>query len=234
MFTTVKNSKRPRRFSVEETCSLIRRSSIVSRTLSIFKEMPSFTHIECIALGSPTNEANAGYQLCYVILLAEACGIPHSSVRLYDPVFSDSDKCLLRDELHFSISSVSSQESPDHTLHLLPHAVIDLIDSYLKQERPRYLVTNDLSQYLFKWNQGELYSAYPHVAMLQNLCEGPCPKQDDFKLVTRKARQPEAPPVYDYASCYFSTANHWNLQGAVSSEMYDYAFSNLCFYALMV
>jgi len=57
----------------------------------------------CLGLGSPSSSAVARTQLAFLVELCAQMDISPESVSLYDPVFSEEDKQLLRDHLKFKV-----------------------------------------------------------------------------------------------------------------------------------
>lgn len=149
-------------------------SPFYTRTVSVLRPL-NFTHIRCLALGSPTQEFQALYQLAYLKLLVVEFDIPEAHISLYDPAFSPADILFLTSELQYLVESpeqyTPSLEIANKTLHYMPHAPRSLTELILCQQKPCWFLANDFSVTMGTLTKARFLEEYPTLATLVHLFE---------------------------------------------------------------
>lgn len=157
--------------------AIIRPSEMFSelcKTLDIYKE--NINKIRCLAIGSFTEDFQAGYQLALLLELVKYLDKNDKSVHvsIYDPVFNNQDKQYIKDNVKgWTIEENMDETNLDSasTLFFLPHAPLDLTEDILKNEKPRYLLANNVIQHTDRYTKAQLYEKYPILGKLVHFSE---------------------------------------------------------------
>ncbi|GEQ67536.1 hypothetical protein JCM33374_g1201 [Metschnikowia sp. JCM 33374] len=149
-------------------------SGLFTHTISALKPL-QFTKIRCLALGSPTSEFQALYQLAYLKLIALEFNIDAEQVSLYDPAFSNDDTYFLSTELHYVIESPENfcpdLKSTSQMLYYMPHSPRSLTETILTEFKPRWFLANDFSVTMGTLTKAKFLSELPNLANLVHLYE---------------------------------------------------------------
>ncbi|KIK67752.1 hypothetical protein GYMLUDRAFT_155023, partial [Collybiopsis luxurians FD-317 M1] len=91
--------------------------------------------VSCLGLGSPESSDNARAQMAFLLKACDYFNIDHSSISVFDPVFTDEDKLLFR-ELGVSVldnnGSIRRPDAVDGpTLLFMPHCDLTLYEDVL-------------------------------------------------------------------------------------------------------
>lgn len=161
-----------------------------------------FTRIRCLALGSPSQNEPALYQLALLRLLTAANDVEDADVSLYDPVFSPLDIELFK-ELHYKHEDSYDSEHRE-TLYFLPHAPLSLTSKIIKDDAPQLLLANNIITHTDRLTKSELFDKYPTLAKLTSLVDVKNSPVDDFKPVvskrkSRKSKNKFKEPELDYS-----------------------------------
>lgn len=151
----------------EETVS---KSSLLELTVSTLENV-SFSRIHCLALGSPTLEFQALYQLAYLRLLAEKFGVSAEKINVYDPVFDQNDLHLLESVLGYRVADVLSEEDTEATLYYMPHAPRSVTETFISRIKPRWILGNDVTVTMGTLGKARFLAEYPTLATLVHLAE---------------------------------------------------------------
>lgn len=162
--TTVFNIKRKLRRHTD----YVKNTCLYDQTIHLLKPV-SFTHIRCLALGSPTEEFQALYQLALLDLLIKEFSIKTENISLYDPAFTDNDIQLFT-ELGFEVKS-SCQWDNKTTLYFMPHAPRSMTEVLINQERLLFILGNDLSVTIGTLSRAKFLETYPTLATITHICE---------------------------------------------------------------
>ncbi|CDK24223.1 unnamed protein product [Kuraishia capsulata CBS 1993] len=202
--------------------------------------------VRCLALGSPSNEFNALYQLAFLVLILDELKIRQVSV--YDPAFNDID-VLLFEELGFKIEDKITQKvsKEEDILYYMPHAPVELLEEIITSEKIVVMITNDLRRYIGRWTSQDLYEKHPNVARIGYLTSqirSEQPSTDDgFEMVAskkkvRKNRRNKLKVVdtnvdYHLDECYFDSCDIAEILGGsdISGEWKD-SFSCLAVHVI--
>ncbi|KAJ3812671.1 SRR1-domain-containing protein, partial [Lentinula lateritia] len=88
-------------------------------------------NVTCLGLGSPETSDNARAQLAFLLKVCDALNIDCARISIYDPVFTDEDKSLLRQlgmcDAH--ICNITTDE--ESTIIFMPHCDLSLYESVL-------------------------------------------------------------------------------------------------------
>lgn len=110
-------------------------SDVFKEFLLVSDQISGIKSIQCLGLGMPASTElyarNARDQTAFLILLAKIYSIPHSSVKIYDPLFTNEDHEVLK-ILGFSDFTEKLLTEPNHTLYYLPHAPYRVINEVVK------------------------------------------------------------------------------------------------------
>lgn len=198
---------------------IVENALIFQESIDALKALP-FTHIRCLALGSPTESIPSLYQLAYLNQICCHLKMDKKLVSLYDPIFTDVDIQLLTKNIPYLVSEKTNSSS-EMTLYFLPHATLELTEQVLAELRPRWLLGNDITAHSIRFPRLRLHEKYRTVSLLANLLEknsgneeNKKGKDDGFKEQTTKSRrrkqrhQHRLPEInFDYSNCYFSDAS---------------------------
>lgn len=156
-----------------------------------------FNRIRCLALGSPSTEFQALYQLALLKLLTDKLSI--DSVTCYDPVFTDSDTQLL-EGLRFSVDSMELDDPAivSSTLYYMPHVPRSFTETFIKDIQPTYILGNDLTVTAGSLSKVKFLEQLPTLATLLHLAAGEDqkPKDDGFSVVSSRRRKKSSKLVY--------------------------------------
>lgn len=185
-----------------------------------------FATIRCLALGLPTLEFQALYQLAFLELLVEKYGV---NVSLYDPAFTDADSTLLA-ELGHTVTAEFAPAGP--TLYYMPHAPRSVTEALIRELEPTYILGNDITVTMGSLGKQKFLEQYPHLAKLVHMAEQKtCVRADDgFQRVSRRRRRPKNVYVepeldYDFA-VYFDDVRIVRID-AGSSDRWKDSFSDM-------
>lgn len=197
---------------------IVENSVIFRESVDALKSLP-FSHIRCLALGSPTESIPSLYQLAYLNKIRQYLEVGEPSISLYDPIFTDIDVHLLTGILRFEVGE-NFDNPGEKTLFFLPHASLELTEQVLAESQPLWLLGNDITAHSIRLPKLKLHEKYRTVSLLANLleknsnAEKKSVQYDGFeepmtKTRRRKHRQQQPVPVinFDYSGCYFSSAS---------------------------
>lgn len=193
-------------------------------------EKVAFTRIHCLALGSPTLEFQALFQLAYLRLLAERFAIAAEKIDLFDPVFDENDKHLLETVLGYRVADVVPSDDHTATLYYMPHAPRSVTDKFIAEVEPKWILGNDVTVTMGTLGKSKFLAEYPTLATLVHLAESlpktsvekkstDIPESDGFQVASgrrkgkRKNVYVEPKCEYDLALMYF---NHITVERLVS------------------
>ena len=157
--------------------------------------------IRCLALGSPSESKNAKYQLA---LLLELQDLFDAKISIYDPVFNEKDKELLKE---FKIEDEFISDS-NTTLYFLPHASLELTEDIINNNKTKYFLANDMITHTDRLTKRKLADTYPTLSILVHLLDTPTKKENDgFTTVSRRKKFKEPIIEYNIDSVYFNKVN---------------------------
>lgn len=200
----------------------------------------SFKKIRCLALGSPTLEFQALYQLALLKLIAKEFEILPENISLYDPAFTDEDNTLLVTEEHYVVEEAENT-SPSDTLYYMPHAPRSVTDSYLHNVKPIWVLGNDVRVTMGSLSKNKFLDQCPRLAKLVHFAEAnnkpktsPPAPLSDFSVVTGRRRRngPKknvyVEPVLDYdlVDVYFDNITVTRIESPASPP-WNNSFSDL-------
>lgn len=180
-------------------------SHVLSQTLSALPNA-GLTTIRCLALGSPALEHQALYQLAFLVELASALKIPHKSIYLYDPCFTEVDQQLFL-SLEMQVAETHTSDS-EGTLYYMPHAPRTVTESLITTHEPKWLLGNDLTVTMGTLSKTVFFTEFPALAHLVHLTSDSPKAPDDFVPVQRRRRAKKLVYVepqldYDISKYYF-------------------------------
>lgn len=167
-------------------------------SVKLLRDVP-FKRIRCLALGSPTQEFQALYQLAYLKLVAKEFSVDPSHVSLYDPVFSAEDIELLTELEHYVVTEsdedndlepetegatkAEGKEDQDgtidaETLYYMPHAPRSVTNRMLETFKLRWILGNDVCVTMGSLGKVKFFNEYPTLAKAVHLAEKNHPQQD--------------------------------------------------------
>ncbi|KAK6458741.1 SRR1-domain-containing protein [Scheffersomyces xylosifermentans] len=205
------------------------------------------TTIRCLALGSPTESRNALYQLAYLMELAAYLLI--DQVSIYDPVFNEKDVYLFEKHLSYVVEAEKPTNFKDtETLYFLPHAPLELTDILIKEEKPLFLLSNDVVSHTDRYTKQKLFETFPVISYLVSLSQSPkypgsndkVEDEEEFVVVqpkknNRKNKNLFHEPVIDYSKldCYFDQAQVMKFTSNFrKNDDWGNSFSDLAFHVL--
>lgn len=187
-------------------------SSLFTQSLELLPAL-KFTKIRCLALGSPTDEFQALYQLAYLRQIAQHLSIEDISV--WDPVFSENDRELF-EVFNYKVeeSECSDRSVVDTTLYYMPHAPRSFVDLFVGDIEPQWILGNDLTVTIGTLSKAKFLAQYPTLALLVKIAEDQAMNTkdcatdeasaaknegDEFVVVRRKRnRKAFVEPVLEY------------------------------------
>lgn len=143
--------------------AILANSDFFSRSLAVLEDV-GFNHIHCLALGSPTKEFQALYQLAFLKLLVKKFAT--AQVLVYDPVFDENDAHLLESVLGYRIADVSKDDDASATLYYMPHAPRSVTDKFIATIQPRWILGNDVTVTMGTLGKARFLAEYPTLATL--------------------------------------------------------------------
>ena len=220
--------------------SIMAESSLFKETIKIL-EYRSITHIRCLALGSPSDSNAALYQLAFLTQVCREFDVNPSNVSLYDPVFNELDNQFLTTVTNFKITEKDTFIDLK-TLYFLPHASLELTEQVLNDSKPSFLLANDIISHTDRLTKKKIHDTYRTISLLIKVLENAkiTPKEsDDFVSVTlKKKKNRNKRPVfkepeieYDYANCYFKTAELIRIENA--QGIWGNSFSDIAFHRII-
>ncbi|KAL9714755.1 hypothetical protein Ac2012v2_001413 [Leucoagaricus gongylophorus] len=141
--------------------------SIVKEALKFRSVKPSVS-VLCLGLGSPSTSPNSRAQLSFLIELCAALDIDHTSVSIYDPIFTPQDLQLF-EWLHFQILPNDEYPLQGPTIGYMPHCDMELYNNFFKanwsQDRllTLILLANHLQTYLENNPHHQLQKHVPYL-----------------------------------------------------------------------
>lgn len=198
---------------------LLSKSELFLKTTELLQPL-GFTRIRCLALGSPTDEFQALYQLAYLKQIASKFAIDH--VSLYDPVFSDNDRSLF-ESLHYAVEEPECSETPvvATTLYYMPHAPRDVTNKFVGEIEPQWILGNDLRVTVGTLSKVKFLDEYPILAHLVKKAElkDPLVVSDDGFVPVRRRRKNKLVYVepeleYDFLLLFFSDVEIERIESA--------------------
>jgi len=162
-----------------------------------------FSKIRCVALGSPSQEAPALYQLALLQLICENFEIKAQDVSLFDPVFTSLDNDFFT-SLQYEINDEYLPNDTDDVLFFLPHAPLSLTDKVICSQRPKLLLANNLQTHTDRLTKLELFEKYPLISKLVSLLGNKNDSDaDGFEHVVKKKNRRQknkfAEPIIDHS-----------------------------------
>ncbi|KAH3682787.1 hypothetical protein WICPIJ_006246 [Wickerhamomyces pijperi] len=135
------------------------------------------TKIRCLALGSPSQDHAAMYQLALLVILQKYLQVSDRDVSIYDPVFDEMDKELMGNSddpsLGYTIEEQYSQKEDksnnDITLYFLPHAPLSLTNVIISQNEPLLLLSNNIITHVDRLTKCQLFEKYPLISKFVTL-----------------------------------------------------------------
>lgn len=217
-------------------------SEFLASSFELLRGIP-FKRIRCLALGSPTLEFQALFQLAYLKLIAKEFEIPLLNVSLYDPVFTADDEHLLSTIEHYIVEDkhiVPKNSTPD-ILYFMPHAPRSVTNLLLHTAAPIWILGNDVRVTMGTLSKLKFLLEYPYLAKLVHLSELGSPRQpvsaasltlDEFTVVRRKKKRPgknvyvEPELDYDLVEVYFDHVTISRIESPLSAP-WSSSFSDL-------
>lgn len=216
----------------------IEQSALYEHTTKLLRE----THVDrirCLALGSPTLEFQALYQLAYLNLLVRLLKIDPKNVSLYDPAFTPGDEQLIISLHSYVIQSLlDSQSSQSNTLFYMPHAPRSVTEETLVTHKPKWLLANDIRVTIGTMGKAQFLEKFPNLAKLAHLAElsadvpADVPADEFVPVVSRRKnknlKNVFVEPVlkYDLEETYFSGIEITRLTGQENAQWRN-SFSDL-------
>lgn len=225
------------KFSKYET--IIAESKLFTETFEILKDH-TFTHVRCLALGSPSDSNAALYQLAYLTQICRHFDIELSNISLYDPIFNEIDKQFLATMIKAEITK-KDEFIGLNTLYFLPHASLELTDQILHESKPSFLLGNNIISHTDRLTKRKIHDKYRTISLLIKVLETTkiTPKDNDnfISVTAKKKKNRNKKPVfkepeieYNYDDCYFKSAKLTrieNVQGVWGSSFSDIAFHSV-------
>lgn len=209
----------------------INESRVFKKTVDLLVPI-GFTRLRCLALGSPTAEFQALYQLAFLILLVEKFDV--KEVSCWDPAFSEDDKKLLG-SLNFSVEEREESQSAvvARTLFYMPHAPRTFTNDFIKSIEPRWILGNDLAVTAGTLGKVKFLETLPTLATIVHMTEDQVPKRDDgFSTVSRRKKKnqkfvyKEPELEYPVKDMYFDQVQITRINGD-SSQPWKDLFSDM-------
>ncbi|KAL6451116.1 BER1 SRR1-like protein BER1 [Candida maltosa Xu316] len=181
--------------------------------------------IRCLALGSPSESKNAKYQLA---LLLELQSLFKANVSIYDPIFNDQDKEILKD---FTIEEKFTGDS-SQTLYFLPHASLELTEEILNTYKPKYFLANDIIAHTDRLTKKKLADTFPTISILVHLLGDNEKSNDGFTPVVAVSRKKFKEPVIEYNidSVYFDKVKIYRYVQNSKTDPWGTAFTDLAYH----
>lgn len=203
-------------------------STVYSQSIKLL-DLLHFLKIRCLALGAPTNEFQALYQLAFLQLLAGKFDVKR--VSCWDPAFSEDDINLLR-KVGFFVEENETTDPAD-TLYYMPHAPRTFTDTFIKETRPRWILGNDLTVTAGSYGKAKFLEELPTLATIVHMTEDTVAQNDDgFSVVKRKKKKnqkyvfKEPELEYPTADMYFGKVDITRIDGE-SNQPWKDLFSDM-------
>ncbi|KAJ3894177.1 SRR1-domain-containing protein [Lentinula edodes] len=153
-------------------------------------------NVTCLGLGSPETSDNARAQLAFLLKVCDALNIDCTRISIYDPVFTDEDKSLLRqlgmcvldcgsDTTDTRIYNISTDEEP--TMLFMPHCDLALYESVLAANwsssrlNNSLFICNHFDDYIQNNSIRSLEDKAPHLLNIApNITSYPLPTSPDW------------------------------------------------------
>lgn len=212
---------------------IIQQSKLFKETVE--KLDSNFDSIRCLALGSPLESSNALYQLVYLILLIQEKNI--GKISIYDPIFNKYDIFLMKN-LNYQIEMEYTPEHQEKTIYFMPHAPLELTNVIIKNDKPLFLLGNNLINHTDRFTKLKLHQTYPLIALLVQLVDSNSDDNQGFvKPKKRKNKLVYQEPVinYDYTinDCYFNHLTIDNFTNNFSkNDPWGNSFSDLSYHKI--
>lgn len=230
--------------SFKEKLRVLQRGDVVQEILSNISGI-DVLFVRCLGLGSVSVSYLAMYQLCLLKLVVdylnqnlnernkEESEMVEIKVSLWDPVFSHEDKEFFENHLKYTVEEEFKCD-PSSVLYYMPHFPVSIFESVLTEEKPKFILANDLTAYAIKFPETKYFSQYPNCARLTKLitnkakeesvekenCTAVKPPDDGFQIFKKKNRKKKnslvyQPPVIDYG---FETAYFKKVKSSIIRE----------------
>lgn len=182
---------------VEERKQQLWGSTVLSECIHLLEPFRGFKVIRCLALGSPTGEFQALYQLALLALLAVEFKV--EQVICYDPVFTEDDILLLTGMSFEVPRGVDDKEGHDEgrsldepPVYFMPHAPRTLMEDIIRSKQPRIILGNDPEAAMGSLSLEKYLSQFPMLATLSHLArckqEPHLPKQENDFIIPKKRK----------------------------------------------
>lgn len=217
------------------------------------------SYIRCLGLGSISNSSLAMYQLALLELIISHYKKSNTdesvlNVSFWDPAFSTEDIDFISKTLEYSVvEDIDLSKNLDSTLFYMPHFPIEILEKFITDTKPIYILSNDVTAYTIKFTDLKFFELYPNCARLSKLITDKSNKKmieknekipinDDFQVVVKKKNRKRKnnskyiPPVVDYdlPSAFFKDVLFDRIQlGNDTSQAWDSAFTDLSFMTIL-
>lgn len=203
-------------------------------------------HIRCLGLGSISDSLLAMYQLCLLNIIESHLNENNKEIQvsLWDPIFTDNEKLFLEDKFKYQVIE-DIELVMSKSLFYLPHFPISILETFITESKPIYILSNDLNVYTNKFTDLKYFEQFPNCARLTKLIQdktAPKPKEepteDEFQVVVKKKNRKKksslvyTPPIieYDFESAFFNDVESSVIeQGNKLDHPWDSAFTDLAF-----
>ncbi|GAW03189.1 SRR1-domain-containing protein [Lentinula edodes] len=153
-------------------------------------------NVTCLGLGSPETSDNARAQLAFLLKVCDTLKIDCAKISIYDPVFTDEDKSLLRqfgmcvwdcgsDAKDTHICNIITDEEP--TILFMPHCDLALYESVLSANwslirlKNSLFICNHFDDYIQNNSVRSLKDKAPHLLTIApNITSHPLPTSPDW------------------------------------------------------
>lgn len=240
--------------SFVEKKKILKKSKVFEQVLSLIVPV-QIQKIRCLGLGAVTDSSLAMYQLCLLSLLVdhfkEVKEREELEVSLWDPIFTEADKKFISDRLKYVIlEDNDDKKAVKNTLFYMPHFPIEVLEKFITETEPEYLLSNDLTVYTNKFTDTKFFQLYPNSARMAKIITEQEEKikgtgvlskaldNDEFHIVTKKKQRKRKnaikykPAVVDYKfeSAFFRKIVMERVtEGNILSNVWDSAFTDLSF-----
>lgn len=220
---------------------VLSKSEFFTATVELLRDIP-FKRIRCLALGSPTEEFQALFQLAYLQLIIKEFEILPKCVSLFDPIFTPQDEHLLTTVHHYSVEEHHSPEETSDILYFMPHAPRSVTSQLLLDEKPQWILGNDVRVTMGTLSKLKFLLEYPPLAKLVHMAEKAEKAekahntgektQEEFTVVRRRKKRPgksvyvEPELDYDLVEVYFDQITITRIESP-SSAAWASSFSDL-------
>lgn len=153
-----------------------------------------FKHVRCLALGSPTDEFQALYQLALLHLLIEDYKISPENVSFHDPAFTQDDVEYLS-HAHGYLVEKSCDWDSGATLYYMPHSPRSLTEEVMNDKNVCWILGNDLTVTMGTLSAVKFLQECPTLATAVHINEKDQPRkapEDGFTPVIKKKRKGRA------------------------------------------